>query len=60
MPIAAVSSSGAIKVNFFSQVKIKVNLTYKKVRDFIKTNFLKLTSFALVVCSYFVFGFEVS
>ena len=60
MPTATVSASGASKVNFFSQVQTKMNSTYQKVRDFIKTNFLKLTSFTLVIGSYFVFGFEVS
>ncbi|KKL55186.1 hypothetical protein LCGC14_2257920, partial [marine sediment metagenome] len=37
-----------------------INTIKAYIKDFIKNNFLKLTSFALVVGSYFAFGFEVS
>lgn len=47
-------------LSFFNKIKTKANLTYQKVSDFIKNNFLKLTGFTLVIGSYFALGFEVS
>ncbi|NGX44180.1 MAG: hypothetical protein K1060chlam3_00345 [Candidatus Anoxychlamydiales bacterium] len=60
MTDAASPLSTNTHISFLNQVKTKVNLTYQKVSDFIKNNFLKLTGFTLVVGSYFAFGFEVS